>query len=217
MDYMNKSMVTKAQQVCKSDLSELIWQLLVVLQVYSWPNCNLLLDRKTFQFSSYYYFFFLSHTECKLFDYSLLRLIIRSVGSICEVGDNSIASCWMLFIVISFADELICQKAGVTYYLCIISVQEILLQQVMSHISSVKKDMIILEKSEFSSLKHEYEVRLRYCFFLLMYWLISCIHRGWGKWNNTKMWSKWNGKYFKTWPERRLCHIYSCKQKTKNI
>ena len=36
--------------------------------------------------------------------------------------------------------------------------QEILLQQVMSHIGSVKKDMIILEKSEFSSLKHEYEV-----------------------------------------------------------
>ena len=28
----------------------------------------------------------------------------------------------------------------------------------MSHISSVKKDMVILEKSEFSSLKHEYEV-----------------------------------------------------------
>jgi len=37
------------------------------------------------------------------------------------------------------------------------SQQEILLQQIMSHISAVKKDMIILEKSEFSSLKHEYE------------------------------------------------------------
>lgn len=35
--------------------------------------------------------------------------------------------------------------------------QEILLQQIMAHISAVKKDMIILEKSEFSSLKHEYE------------------------------------------------------------
>lgn len=29
----------------------------------------------------------------------------------------------------------------------------------MAHISAVKKDMIILEKSEFSSLKHEYEVK----------------------------------------------------------
>ncbi len=36
--------------------------------------------------------------------------------------------------------------------------QEILLQQVMSHIGAIKKDMIILEKSEFSNLKHEYEV-----------------------------------------------------------
>ncbi|ESO00559.1 hypothetical protein HELRODRAFT_100974 [Helobdella robusta] len=35
--------------------------------------------------------------------------------------------------------------------------QEILLQQILSHISSIKKDMIILEKSEFSNLKHEYE------------------------------------------------------------
>ncbi|KAM4705470.1 mitochondrial calcium uniporter regulator 1 [Rhinophrynus dorsalis] len=35
--------------------------------------------------------------------------------------------------------------------------QEITLQQVMSHIASVKKDMIILEKSEFSALRTENE------------------------------------------------------------
>jgi uncharacterized protein YqcC (DUF446 family) len=35
--------------------------------------------------------------------------------------------------------------------------QEILLQQILAQIASVKKDMVILEKSEFSSLKHEYE------------------------------------------------------------
>ncbi|NWZ45123.1 MCUR1 regulator, partial [Brachypodius atriceps] len=35
--------------------------------------------------------------------------------------------------------------------------QEIALQQVMSHIGSVKKDMIILEKSEFSALRSENE------------------------------------------------------------
>jgi hypothetical protein len=39
----------------------------------------------------------------------------------------------------------------------------------MSHISSVKKDMIILEKSEFSSLKHEYEVRSVLLLLLSMY------------------------------------------------
>ena len=36
--------------------------------------------------------------------------------------------------------------------------QEILLQRVMSQIASVKKDMIILEKSEFSTLLAENEV-----------------------------------------------------------
>uniref|UniRef100_A0A493TYE0 Mitochondrial calcium uniporter regulator 1 n=1 Tax=Anas platyrhynchos platyrhynchos TaxID=8840 RepID=A0A493TYE0_ANAPP len=35
--------------------------------------------------------------------------------------------------------------------------QEIALQQVMSHIGAVKKDMIILEKSEFSALRSENE------------------------------------------------------------
>lgn len=35
--------------------------------------------------------------------------------------------------------------------------QEIMMQQVLAHVSSIRKDMIILEKSEFSSLKHEYE------------------------------------------------------------
>jgi len=36
------------------------------------------------------------------------------------------------------------------------------MQQVMSHISAIKKDMIVLEKSEFSTLRHEYEVRHMY-------------------------------------------------------
>ncbi|NXR39106.1 MCUR1 regulator, partial [Zosterops hypoxanthus] len=38
--------------------------------------------------------------------------------------------------------------------------QEIALQQVMSHIGAVKKDMIILEKSEFSALRSENEVKI---------------------------------------------------------
>ncbi|NXE48406.1 MCUR1 regulator, partial [Casuarius casuarius] len=38
--------------------------------------------------------------------------------------------------------------------------QEIALQQIMSHIGGVKKDMIILEKSEFSALRSENEVKI---------------------------------------------------------
>lgn len=38
--------------------------------------------------------------------------------------------------------------------------KEIALQQVMSHIAGVKKDMIILEKSEFSALRSENEVQI---------------------------------------------------------
>lgn len=38
--------------------------------------------------------------------------------------------------------------------------QEIMLQRVMSQIAAVKKDMIILEKSEFSALLAENEVRM---------------------------------------------------------
>lgn len=41
--------------------------------------------------------------------------------------------------------------------------QEIMLQRVMSHIAAVKKDMIILEKSEFSALLAENEVRQCFC------------------------------------------------------
>lgn len=33
-----------------------------------------------------------------------------------------------------------------------------MVQQLMAHLSAIKKDMVILEKSEFSQLKHEYEV-----------------------------------------------------------
>lgn len=39
--------------------------------------------------------------------------------------------------------------------------QEIMLQRVMSQIAAVKKDMIILEKSEFSTLLAENEVGVR--------------------------------------------------------
>lgn len=35
--------------------------------------------------------------------------------------------------------------------------QEIGMQRVMSHLSAIKKDMIVLEKSEFSTLRHDYE------------------------------------------------------------
>ena len=39
--------------------------------------------------------------------------------------------------------------------------QEITLQEIMSQIANVKKDMIILEKSEFSALRSENEVKLK--------------------------------------------------------
>ncbi len=39
--------------------------------------------------------------------------------------------------------------------------KELAIQQVMIHIGSLKKDMIILEKSEFSALRNENEVRLK--------------------------------------------------------
>ena len=42
-----------------------------------------------------------------------------------------------------------------------------MLQQIMAHIAAIKKDMIILEKSEFSTLKHEYEVRCAHEHFFL--------------------------------------------------
>lgn len=44
-------------------------------------------------------------------------------------------------------------------YFCFVFLQEIMLQQVMSKIAVVKKDMIILEKSEFSTLLTENEVK----------------------------------------------------------
>ena len=41
-----------------------------------------------------------------------------------------------------------------------VSSQEITVQQLMAHISSVKKDMIILEKSEFTMIRNDTEVSL---------------------------------------------------------
>ena len=35
-----------------------------------------------------------------------------------------------------------------------------MMQEILAHLGAVRKDMIILEKSEFSMLKHEYEVGL---------------------------------------------------------
>ncbi len=51
-------------------------------------------------------------------------------------------------------------QRGQLLYLTSLILQEIMLQKVMSHITAVKKDMIILEKSEFSALLAENEVRL---------------------------------------------------------
>ena len=60
--------------------------------------------------------------------------------------------------------------------------QEITLQQIMSQIANVKKDMIILEKSEFSALRSENEVKLKShsylsSAFLLGFGDIMCIHK----------------------------------------
>lgn len=48
--------------------------------------------------------------------------------------------------------------------------QEIMLQKIMSHIAAVKKDMIILEKSEFSALLAENDVSA--VFYLFLYHLM---------------------------------------------
>lgn len=48
-----------------------------------------------------------------------------------------------------------------------------MLQKVMSHIAAVKKDMIILEKSEFSALLAENEVRPLSLFVVFLY--IICL------------------------------------------
>lgn len=45
--------------------------------------------------------------------------------------------------------------------------QEIMLQKIMSHIAAVKKDMIILEKSEFSALLAENDVSAMFIWFIL--------------------------------------------------
>ena len=60
--------------------------------------------------------------------------------------------------------------------------QEITLQQIMSQIANVKKDMTILEKSEFSALRSENEVKLKSHLhlssaFLLGYGDIMCTHK----------------------------------------
>uniref|UniRef100_A0A8C7XC47 Mitochondrial calcium uniporter regulator 1 n=1 Tax=Oryzias sinensis TaxID=183150 RepID=A0A8C7XC47_9TELE len=55
--------------------------------------------------------------------------------------------------------------------------QEIMLQRVMSQIAAVKKDMIILEKSEFSALLAENEVKDGHCQLLynIMFSVFFCI------------------------------------------
>ena len=48
------------------------------------------------------------------------------------------------------------------------------MQQIMSHLSAIKKDMILLEKSEFSTLRHNYEV---ITFNLLDVWSIILLEK----------------------------------------
>ena len=45
-------------------------------------------------------------------------------------------------------------------YFIYVSSQEITVQQLMAHISAVKKDMVILEKSEFTMIRNDTEVSL---------------------------------------------------------
>nr|XP_033790517.1 mitochondrial calcium uniporter regulator 1 isoform X2 [Geotrypetes seraphini] len=61
-------------------------------------------------------------------------------------------------IIVSTLVKIINSNMDVVYMDMVIKIQqEISLQQIMSHIASVKKDMIILEKSEFSALRTENE------------------------------------------------------------
>ncbi|XP_027533300.1 coiled-coil domain-containing protein 90B, mitochondrial isoform X3 [Neopelma chrysocephalum] len=46
---------------------------------------------------------------------------------------------------------------AVTAHTCIFKAQEITLQQIMAHLDSIRKDMVILEKSEFANLRAENE------------------------------------------------------------
>lgn len=48
-------------------------------------------------------------------------------------------------------------------------IKDLAIQQVMIHIGSLKKDMIILEKSEFSALRNENEVKKKKGDFILIY------------------------------------------------
>uniref|UniRef100_A0A8C9EJB5 Mitochondrial calcium uniporter regulator 1 n=1 Tax=Pavo cristatus TaxID=9049 RepID=A0A8C9EJB5_PAVCR len=52
--------------------------------------------------------------------------------------------------------------------------QEIALQQVMSHIGGLKKDMIILEKSEFSALRSENEVKISILDLWCLFFMSTC-------------------------------------------
>uniref|UniRef100_A0A670IUR9 Mitochondrial calcium uniporter regulator 1 n=1 Tax=Podarcis muralis TaxID=64176 RepID=A0A670IUR9_PODMU len=63
-------------------------------------------------------------------------------------------------IIVSALINIINNNMNVIYKDMVTKVQqEIALQQIMSHIGGVKKDMIILEKSEFSALRAENEVK----------------------------------------------------------
>lgn len=84
---------------------------------------------------------------------------------------------------------------------CIVS-KEITLQQIMAHLDSIRKDMVILEKSEFANLRAENEVLI----FLIKQWncdlgrVVTAVH-----FCGTKYKCKSNDGYF--YQHRGVCRL----------
>ena len=94
-----------------------------------------------------------------------------------ELQDNNqwVVSVTILLIA-SISLYSTCQSLHVACNKTICWCQAMDVQQIMAHMSSIRKDMIILEKSEFSQLKYESEV-LTYNFLpcfavLIMYFIV---------------------------------------------
>ncbi|NXL88740.1 MCUR1 regulator, partial [Alectura lathami] len=85
------------------------------------------------------------------------KLFFDTHALVCLLEENGFTT-QQSEVIVSALVKIINSNLDVIYEDMVTKVQqEIALQQVMSHIAGVKKDMIILEKSEFSALRAENE------------------------------------------------------------
>ncbi|NXG74926.1 MCUR1 regulator, partial [Baryphthengus martii] len=85
------------------------------------------------------------------------RLFFDTHALVCLLEENGFTT-QQSEVIVSALVKIMDSNLDVIYKDMVTKVQqEIALQQVMSHIGGVKKDMIILEKSEFSALRSENE------------------------------------------------------------